>query len=114
MSSSDEKLRQAIQALKKDKDRDVDVTRRVPRMKLHESMSVPPGDVKFSLTGSEVEFLMSLLVRVHSTLIQNIKDQATDSDSRQASYSMALSAEKLYDTVWTQLGLGRADRDDLH
>lgn len=106
-------LEQVEESLKKS-EKPVDITKRVSPMKMHDHMSMPSIDSTFKLTGDEVEFTLSLLSRVHQTLVEDVRNQDLPSDDRNTAYSMALKVEKLYGSMFSQLKLNKPDRPELH
>jgi len=95
-------------------DKPIDITVRVSPMKMHNHMLVPKLDQSFSLTPEEIEFALTLLSRVHQTLVEDIRNPQLPADDRNSAYTMALRVEKLYGSVFGQLKLNKPDRPELH
>lgn len=83
-------------------------------MQLHNYMSIPHQDLTLKFKGEEVEFMLNTLYRVHSTLIDQIKDPATGQVERKDAVDFARSTEYMYATIFKQLKLNGPKRDDLH
>lgn len=74
----------------------------VQPMQFHQYMCFP--DVtKVELTSEEVEFVLELLYRSHSTLVGLLGSPAYTEEEKQLAYKLALSSEKLYARTMAQL-----------
>jgi hypothetical protein len=92
----------------------VDITNTVPVMRMHELADFPVENFQLSLSGVELEFVLSTLTRVHTTLIDRMRDKTISSDERKAAYDFAINTENMYATIFNQLKLFSPQRKDLH
>lgn len=86
----------------------------MPAMKAHDHVKFPDEGVKLQLTPVELEFILSMMTRVHVSLLDRVKNKALPQEERKEAYDYALSTENMYAAIFSQLKLYRPERKDLH
>lgn len=82
-------------------------------MKLYDFAQFP-DETKLKFSATELEFLLQTLTRVHTSLVDTVKDKTAETAARKLAYDIALSTENIYASIFKQLKLHRPTRTDLH
>lgn len=99
---------------KKTSDKPIDLTHLMPIMSAHDHVTFPEEGVQLSLTSEELEFILSTLTKVHTSLLDRVKDKTVAVSERKSAYEFALTTEGMYASIFKQLKLYKPEREDLN
>jgi len=91
----------------------IDMTHLIPVMSEHDHVKFPEV-AELHLSAAELEFFLTTLTHIHTTLVDQVKDLNLSKVERKTAYDFALGTENLYHSIFRQLKLYKPERSDLN